>query len=275
MRDHTQNTGEQRRLADRKPLDLESLRGHTPGPWEWVLGTRSPRLSTPDRGKLIVMDFARAGMQGAEPRFAHWPGINEGAPRARMGGVLTAGFDHPDARLIAAAPELLEENIALRAELTERRAKDALVAELLGAAGDLIDIFRREGETDHEKHERVAATFLRETGIHAPSNIPCPSHTNNERWEAYEAWSIAKRDRLNSALAALRGHAGDRDPRHTMQVPDGYVPVPVEPTPKMMLAGADALDSRSRNRAARYSMSAAWAAMIAAAPQVVEESHHE
>lgn len=94
------------------------------------------------------------------------------------------------------------------AELTERRAKDALVAELVAAAGDLIDVFQREGETEHEKRERVDATFLHETGIHAPSNTPSPSHTNNERWDAYQAWCIAKRDRLNAALAALRGKDG-------------------------------------------------------------------
>jgi hypothetical protein len=111
------------------PIDLDALRGHTPGPWEWVEGTRGPRLSTPDRGKLIVMDFVRCGMQGAQPRFARWDGIGEGSPRTRMGGILTKGTDHPDARLIAAAPALL-------AELTARRARDAEVGALVDAASD-------------------------------------------------------------------------------------------------------------------------------------------
>ena len=82
--------------------------GHTPGPWYWHqdhAGRTSIR--TPDRGNLIVMDFCRKGMQGAEPRFAHWTGMAEGAPRGRMGGILESGLNHADARLIAAAPDLL------------------------------------------------------------------------------------------------------------------------------------------------------------------------
>ncbi|MHB8817161.1 MAG: hypothetical protein ACYDAE_28385, partial [Steroidobacteraceae bacterium] len=61
-----------------------------------------------DRGQLIVMDFARVGMQGAGPRFAHWDGITDGAPRERRGGILEdGGVDkHPDALLIAAAPDM-------------------------------------------------------------------------------------------------------------------------------------------------------------------------
>jgi hypothetical protein len=115
------------------PIDLEALRGHTPGPWEWVEGTRGPRLSTPDRGKLIVMDFVRCGMQGAQPRFARWDGIDKGSQRTRMGGILSEGTDHPDARLIAAAPELFDECERLRAELTARRARDAEVEALVAA----------------------------------------------------------------------------------------------------------------------------------------------
>ncbi len=110
--------------------ELESLRGGTDGPWEWVFGGLSPRLTTPDRGKLIVMDFVRRGMQGAEPRFARWDGLGAGEPRGRRGGILTPGYDHPDARLIAASPALLSEVI-------ERRARDAAVAELVEAANAL------------------------------------------------------------------------------------------------------------------------------------------
>ncbi|MBB1061909.1 hypothetical protein [Marilutibacter spongiae] len=65
------------------------------------------RLQTPDRGKLYVMGFARQGMQGAQPRFALW-GHGE---RGRRGGIMhdfadAGGADHPDARLIATAPDL-------------------------------------------------------------------------------------------------------------------------------------------------------------------------
>jgi hypothetical protein len=76
---------------------------------------------------LIVMDFVRQGMNGAVARFAHWDGIEDGAPRARIGGILEnsvilkTGGMHPDARLIAAAPELAE---ALRMVVAADTAED-------------------------------------------------------------------------------------------------------------------------------------------------------
>lgn len=86
---------------------------HTPGPWGWYSNGDRPYLATPDRGRLYVMGFERRGMQGAGPRFAHWPGMQGGMERGRRGGIMESGpylqdgSLHPDARLIAAAPELL------------------------------------------------------------------------------------------------------------------------------------------------------------------------
>lgn len=86
---------------------------HTAGPWYWHVDSNGRiSLRTPDRGQLIVMDFGRVGMQSAAPRFAYWDGMEDGKPRARLGGILmTATPDtiaqHPDARLIEAAPDLL------------------------------------------------------------------------------------------------------------------------------------------------------------------------
>lgn len=82
----------------------------TPGPWQWeVTPSGEVRLETPDRGRLYVMGFARKGMRGAQPRFSIW---GDG-PRERRAGIMhdfeSAGAgNHPDARLIAAAPELYE-----------------------------------------------------------------------------------------------------------------------------------------------------------------------
>lgn len=82
------------------------------GPWIWR-GNRKQRLlwlCTPHSGMRIVMDFVRWGMGNARPRF-------------QMDGVMRRAEEfvddvdhngeffeirHPDARLIAAAPELLE-----------------------------------------------------------------------------------------------------------------------------------------------------------------------
>lgn len=108
---------------------------HTAGPWYWHIDhSGRASLRTPDRGNLIVMDFGRMGMQGATPRFAEWPGIFSGTARQRLGGILMdaahwfspeSGINHPDARLIAAAPDVLSE---LRA------AEEAIVS----ACGNLV-----------------------------------------------------------------------------------------------------------------------------------------
>ena len=83
---------------------------HTPGPWQWFKrADGAVYLATPDRGHLIVMDFIRFGMQQGQARFAVW----EGEERERMGGIMkpTEKLDvneHPDARLVAAAPEMYD-----------------------------------------------------------------------------------------------------------------------------------------------------------------------
>jgi hypothetical protein len=69
-------------------------------------------LATPDRGRLYVMQPVRCGMQGGTLRFADWGG----GERGRRGGVMQQAAEHcrdgvlmhPDALLIAAAPDLLE-----------------------------------------------------------------------------------------------------------------------------------------------------------------------
>lgn len=80
--------------------------GFTPGPWQWNNTLQGARLETPHSGRLIVMDCTRKGMQSAEPRFSDRNG-------ERRGGIMRPAskldlFEHPDARLIADAPDLYE-----------------------------------------------------------------------------------------------------------------------------------------------------------------------
>ena len=89
------------------------MKTHTPGPWRWHQRDKSCNgellLVHPHQGFLVVMDFARHGMQGGQPRFATW----KNDERENMGGLMKPAAEldvpmHPDAALIAAAPALLD-----------------------------------------------------------------------------------------------------------------------------------------------------------------------
>jgi hypothetical protein len=103
-------------------------RGFTPGPWAWF-GNRSGGvyLATPDRGRRYIMGFSRYGMNGAQPTFCVGNIMRPAAELVSfaVGDGTARGFkeadgdasvyrydireiDHPDARLIAAAPDMYE-----------------------------------------------------------------------------------------------------------------------------------------------------------------------
>ena len=86
---------------------------HTPGPWRWFINTKIKQvyLATPDRGRLIVMNLERWGMQDAKPRFRD----DKRCVMVPLEDLITVDhnsnaveIDHPDARLMAAAPDLLK-----------------------------------------------------------------------------------------------------------------------------------------------------------------------
>lgn len=105
---------------------------HTPGPWRWEINRHAKQVelcggdgSRRGIGGIYdcpVMTFKRYGMSSAAPVFWEWDtdrGVAKSEPlRADKLAVEVAGrehhaiwfadIDHPNARLIAAAPELLE-----------------------------------------------------------------------------------------------------------------------------------------------------------------------
>lgn len=118
---------------------VELGRAATPGPWNWreARGSRRIDLAAPHGGGSVVMDFARNGMQGAEPRFAV---CMDGLPRGRRGGILRSASElvkadpdgllrHPDALLIAAAQGHVDLIRDLAAEVERLRADAASKSE--------------------------------------------------------------------------------------------------------------------------------------------------
>jgi hypothetical protein len=82
----------------------------TPGPWSWEANTTGKHIVLQHRG-TFVMDFVRWGTQCAQPRFRVEGIMREAVPLMGTPQPHNAwrkvNVDHPDARLIAAAPTLL------------------------------------------------------------------------------------------------------------------------------------------------------------------------
>lgn len=142
---------------------------HTPGPWVWRGNAHAQDvyLSTRHGGRRIVMGFKRWGTANAQPTFrgqnsledakdllkfevgeASVTGVSEAKQNTTVYRLHISDIDHPDARLIAAAPDLLEACQTLATLLdtddwiaTGRLAvkqAQAAIAKVRGAAADQV-----------------------------------------------------------------------------------------------------------------------------------------
>lgn len=103
------------------------MAGHTKGPWAWMGNQHGLYLATTHSGRQYVMGFRRMGMQNAQPvflvkdrlvpasdlvEFEVGDGTARGFGQGRDDDTVyrydVSGIDAADARLIAAAPDLLE-----------------------------------------------------------------------------------------------------------------------------------------------------------------------
>ena len=100
-------------------IDLESLRGHTPGPWKWWTSCSFRRLSAEGDGDVLCA-------------VTH----SDGHPDVHL---KNGGWEGPDGRLIELAPILLAEYERNLIELTARRARDAEVEALVAALREAME----------------------------------------------------------------------------------------------------------------------------------------
>lgn len=119
---------------------------HTPGPWSWFgnAGSNSLYLATTHSGHRYVMGFQRWGFGGAQPCFQpagqglvpasklvtfqvgdrSVRGVDEAKKNSSVYRLDIDGIDCADARLIAAAPELLIALQKAHAHLSNMSADD-------------------------------------------------------------------------------------------------------------------------------------------------------
>ncbi len=101
--------------------ETETIKSHTPGPWRWEINLKSKRVELcggKPRFDLTVLHFSRWGMSGAKVDFLQRrdDGLTLIEPCEKFAVPIEGRehhrewcqtINHPDANLIAAAPDLL------------------------------------------------------------------------------------------------------------------------------------------------------------------------
>jgi hypothetical protein len=125
---------------------------HTPGPWRWEFNASNKTVNLVGGRPmfdLTVMDFARWGMSKAVPRFRdtevdgmnlmdrlcdkpEWIAPEPGREHHKRWHQLVT---HPDARMIAAAPDLLEALISIAEDSSDEGARECAMAAIAKATG--------------------------------------------------------------------------------------------------------------------------------------------
>lgn len=114
---------------------------HTPAPWRWELNEKSKHVQLCGgipKYDLIVMDFVRYGMGGAQPRFniEKESGFNIMVKSSEMGSIVKGrehhadwfkSILHPDAILMQHAPEMIEALIKVNEFIKENSDKNYMV----------------------------------------------------------------------------------------------------------------------------------------------------
>ena len=142
----TYDATDKRGLADVAPREGRAGMKHTAGPWRWELDEKSKSIALVGGIRtydLTIMDFERWGMHGAIPRLRDTNPENDGfnlmdrctkwstkVPGREHHAAWFKAIDHPDMRLIEAAPDLLASLIELEPYMHEgeklQRARAAI-----------------------------------------------------------------------------------------------------------------------------------------------------